>query len=240
MIQKLILGDCLEKMKEIPDKSVDMVLCDLPYGKTACKWDIIIPFDKLWQSYNRVIKDNGAIVLFGNEPFSSALRMSNIKSYKYDWKWRKTKPSGHLNAKKQPMRKFEDVMVFYKKQCIYNPQGLIEGEFNNNRKWRKNGVNNDHTYGQETEIGVSKFTNYPNNELEFSNKNNNLMHPTQKPLALCEYLIKTYTNEDDLVLDNTMGSGTTCLAAKNLGRSFIGIEQDEKYYNIAHKRIFGE
>jgi site-specific DNA-methyltransferase (adenine-specific) len=196
-----------------------------------------LPFDKLWEQYNRVIKDSGVIVLFGNEPFSSALRMSNIKSYKYDWKWRKTKPSGHLNAKKQPMRKFEDVMVFYKKQCIYNPQGLIEGEFNNNRKWRKNGVNNDHTYGQETEIGVSKFTNYPNNELEFSNKNNNLMHPTQKPVELFEYLIKTYTNEGELVLDNTAGSGTTAIACLNTNRQFIVMEKEQKYYDIILKRV---
>ena len=206
-------------------------------GTTACKWDTVIPFDEMWKRLNKLIKPNGAIVLFGSEPFSSALRMSNIKNYKYDWKWRKTKPSGHLNAKKQPMRKFEDVMVFYKKQCVYNPQGLIEGEFNNNRKWRKNGVNNDHTYGQETEIAISKFSNYPNNELEFSNKNNNLMHPTQKPLELLEYLVKTYTNEGDMVLDNCMGSGTCGLAAIKNNRRFIGIEKEKNYYDITLKRI---
>ena len=229
-------ADCFDVFPFIEDKSIDAIICDLPYGTTACKWDSILPFDKLWEQYCRVLKDNGVIILFGNEPFSSALRMSNIKNYKYDWKWRKTKPSGHLNAKKQPMRKFEDVMVFYKKQCTYNPQGLIEGEFNNNRKWRKNGVNNDHTYGQETVIAISKFNNYPNNELEFSNKNNNLMHPTQKPLELLEYLIKTYTNEGDMVLDNTMGSGTTNLACIKLNRKSIGIEKEKQYYDVAVRR----
>ena len=234
---ELIHGDCLEVMPTIESKSIDMILCDLPYGTTACKWDNIIPFDKLWEQYERIIKDNGAIVLFGNEPFSSCLRMSNIDNYRYDWKWRKTKPSGHLNAKKQPMRKFEDIMIFYKKSCAYFPQGLIEGNFNNNRKWRKIGVNNSHTYGSETEIPISKFSNYPVNELEFSNGNNNLLHPTQKPVALFEYLIKTYTNEGDLVLDNCAGSFTTAEACFNTNRRSICIEKELKYYEIGVERI---
>ena len=141
--------------------------------------------------------------------------------------------------KKQPMRRFEDIVVFYRQQCNYFPQGLIEGEFNNNRKWRKNGVNTDHTYGQETEIPISRFTNYPTNELDYSNKNNNLLHPTQKPIALMEYLIKTYTCEGETVLDNCMGSGTTGVACKQTGRKFVGIERDEKYFAIAQKRIEG-
>ena len=230
-------GDCLEKMKDIPSKSIDLILTDPPYGTTACKWDTIIPFDLMWLELNRVIKDNGAIVLFGSEPYSSTLRASNLDMYKYDWQWRKTKPSGHLNAKKQPMRKFEAVSVFYRKQCNYYPQGLIEGSFDNNRKWRKSGVNEDHTYGAEKEISVSKFTGYPNNELNYANPNNNLLHPTQKPVALLEYLIKTYTLEGETVLDFTMGSGSTGVACKNLNRKFIGIEKDETYFKIAGNRI---
>ncbi len=233
-------GDCLELMKSIPDKSVDMVLTDPPYGTTACKWDVVIPFEPMWEQLKRITKDNGAIVLFGSEPFSSFLRCSNIDMFKYDWVWRKTKPSGHLNAKKMPMRKFEFISIFYKKPCCYYPQGLIEGSFDNNRKWRKSGVNGDHTYGEEKEIGISKFTNYPNNELNYSNPNNNLLHPTQKPVALLEYLIKTYTLENETVLDFTMGSGSTGVACKNLNRSFIGIEKDDKYFEIARKRINGE
>ena len=234
---KLYQGDCLEVMDKIPDGSIDMILCDLPYGTTACKWDTVIPFEPLWKQYNRVIKKNGAVVLFGSEPFSSYLRMSNIKNYKYDWYWSKSKPSGHLNAKKQPMRKFESISIFYKKQCVYNPQGLIYGEFNNNRPSRESKVNGEYTFGIEKDFGISKARNYPNNELKFSNKNNNLVHPTQKPVELLEYLIKTYTNESEMVLDNCMGSGSTGVACKKLNRNFIGIELDEKYYNIAKERI---
>jgi len=234
---KLIHGECLEEMKNIPDGSVDAIICDPPYGTTACKWDSAIPFDAMWEQLHRIIKPNGAIVLFGSEPFSSALRMSNIKNYKYDWIWEKSKPSGHLNAKKQPMRKTETISAFYKKQCTYNPQGLIEGVFNNNRPSRAKKTKGDYVHGKEREIGLSKFTNYPNNILEFSNPNNKTVHPTQKPVDLMEYLIKTYTNEGETVLDFTMGSGSTGVACKNLGRSFIGIEQDEKYFNIAKERI---
>lgn len=233
----LRLGNCLELMKDIPDKSIDMILCDLPYGTTACKWDIIIPFEELWEQYNRIIKDNGAIVLFGSEPFSSKLRISNIKNYKYDWIWKKTKASGHLNTKKQPMRSYENIIVFYTKQCLYNPQGLIYGEYNNNRASRECKIDGKYTYGKEKNFGISVAKNYPKNILEYANPNNNLLHPTQKPVPLLEYLIKTYTNEGELVLDNCMGSGSTGVACINTNRNFIGIELDENYYNIACERI---
>ena len=230
-------GDCLELMKEIPDKSIDLILCDLPYGITSCKWDSVIPFDKLWEQYDRIIKDNGATVLFGNEPFSSSLRMSHIKNYKYDWIWKKTKASNHLNAKKQPMRIYENICVFYKKQCLYKPQGLIYGNFNNHRPSRDKKVIGNYVYGKESNSYVSNAKNYPNNVLELSNPNNNLFHPTQKPVELCEYLIKTYTNENDIVLDNCMGSGTTCVACINTNRHYIGFELEEKYFTIAKDRI---
>ena len=233
---KLYNGDCLEIMKEIPDKSIDMILCDLPYGIIGCKWDVIIPFESLWKQYNRIIKDNGVVALFGNEPFSSTLRMSNIKNYKYDWKWIKTKPSGYLNAKKQPLRIYEDVLVFYTKQCTYNPQGLIYEEINNCRKSRSKGSKNG-VFGKEREFGISKAKNYPKNILNYSNPNNNLLHPTQKPVELLEYLIKTYTMENEIVLDNCMGSGSTGVACINTNRRFIGIELDSNYYNIAKQRI---
>lgn len=231
-------GDCLELMKEIPDKYIDMILCDLPYGTTACKWDTIIPFEHLWEQYDRIIKDNGAIVLFGNEPFSSYLRMSNIKIYKYDWKWVKSKPSGHLNAKKQPMRAVEDICVFYKKQCTYNPQGLEYGKFNNDRPWRHKGKSStDNIYNSEYFIPISNAKGYPRNVLKYSNPNNKLLHPTQKPVELLEYLIKTYTNEGETVLDNCMGSGSTGIACINTNRKFIGYEKDEKYFDIAKNRL---
>jgi len=237
---KLLKGDCLVEMKNIPDCSVDMVLTDPPFGTTACKWDSVIPFDKMWEQLNRIIKPNGAIVLFGSEPFSSALRMSNIKNYKYDWIWKKTKPSGHLNAKKQPMRSTENIVVFYNKQCQYNPQGLIAGVFNNNRPSRGKKTKGEYVHGQEREIGMSSFTGYPNNVLEFSNPNNKNVHPTQKPVALMEYLIKTYTNEGEIVLDFTMGSGSTMVACQNLNRNGIGIENNEEYFKIANKRLCQE
>ena len=240
MVVDLKCGDCLEIMKDIPEKSIDMILCDLPYGTTKCNWDTVIPFEPLWEQYNRIIKDNGAIVLFGSEPFSTTLRYSNLKNYKYDWKWIKTKPSGHLNAKKQPLRSYEDICVFYKKQCTYNPQNLIYGEFNNNRPSRSKKTKGSYTYGIEKDFGISKCKGYPKNLLNFSNGNNKLLHPTQKPVALLEYLIKTYTNEGDVVLDNCMGSGSTGVACVNTNRNFIGIELDEKYFNIAKERIENE
>lgn len=218
-------------MKQILDKSVDMILCDLPYGTTACKWDTVIPFDKLWEQYNRVIKDNGAIVLFGSEPFSSALRMSNIKNYKYDWVWNKKQTGNPFLAKKQPLKIHENIMVF--NTLFYKPIMRIG-------KMRTKGgskESNIKVFG-----GTDKTQNniyYPTSILDIPNCANKSkkLHPTQKPVALMEYLIKTYTNENDTVLDNCMGSGTTGVACKHLNRNFIGIELDPHYFEIAKNRI---
>tara|TARA_R110000751_G_scaffold286332_1_gene390763 strand:- start:64 stop:762 length:699 start_codon:yes stop_codon:yes gene_type:complete len=226
---KIYLGDCLELMpKHIEDKSVDMIFCDLPYGTTQNKWDSVIDLDKLWTEYKRVIKDNGAIVLFGAEPFSSSLRISNIKDYKYDWIWEKSKPTGHLNAKKQPLRKTELISVFYKKQCLYKPQGTTPTNKIVSRTNRGN-------YGECSKTTRQTVTNYPRNIIKFNSVDG--VHQTQKPLDLIEYMIKTYTNEGDLILDNTCGSGTTGRGAKNLNRDYIMMEQDETYYEIACKRL---
>ena len=235
---ELIKGDCLEVMKDIPDKSIDMILCDLPYGTTACKWDSVIPFKPLWEQYNRIIKDNGAIVLFGSEPFSSALRMSNIKKYKYDLKWQKDQGSDFMLAKKKPLKDYEDIMVFYKKQPTYNPQ-MREGF----KKWTKKDTGNNiigHLGKQEKSqikqsIGDKR---YPISILKF-NRIRNGLHPTQKPVELLEWLIKTYTNEGETVLDNCMGSGSTGVACINTNRKFIGIEKDDKYFEISCDRING-
>ena len=235
-------GDCLELMKGIPDKSVDMILCDLPYGTTACKWDTVIPFEPLWEQYNRVIKDNGAVVLFGSEPFSSALRSSNFQLYKYDWKWIKDGSTGFQTVKTQPMRKYEDIMIFSKgtiasgspRNMKYNPQGLVE--INKTKKVGKKPQYIGDRPNQEGKEYVAKYTNYPVNLLEFP-RDKNTVHPTQKPIALLEYLIKTYTNEGDVVLDNCMGSGSTCVACVNTNRHYIGFEKEPKYFDIACKRL---
>ena len=240
MIQ-LIHGDCLEEMKKIPDGSVDMVLTDPPYGTTACNWDTVIPLEPMWEQLKRVIKPNGAIVLFGSEPFSSALRMSNIKIYKYDWVWEKDKATNHLNAKRMPMRKNELISVFYTNQCLYNPQLSIKDPKNirpptTKRKQAEN-------YGamtSESKRVIPVGMSYPNETLKFrgcfGDKGKSL-HPTQKPVALMEYLIKTYTNETETVLDFTAGSFTTGVACVKLNRSFIGIELDSTYFEIAKQRI---
>jgi len=237
----LILGDCLEKMKDIPDKSVDMALTDPPYGTTACKWDVVIPFEPMWVELKRIIKPNGAICLFGSEPFSSNLRVSNLSNFKYDWVWQKDKATNHLNAKKQPMRRNEIISVFYEKQCLYQPQ-LVKKNPENIRPpttKRKQAEN----YGKMTAESVRTIPvdmSYPNETLKFrgcfGDKGKSL-HPTQKPVDLLEYLIKTYTLEGETVLDFTMGSGSTGVACKNLNRNFIGIEKNETYFNIAKKRI---
>lgn len=229
-------GDCLQLMDNIPDKSIDMILCDLPYGTTQCKWDEIIPFEPLWEQYNRVIKDNGAIVLFATEPFGSKLRMSNIKNYKYDWIWDKVKGTGFLNAKRQPMRNHELVCVFYKKQCLYNPQ-MTHGH-KLKKSYRSKDLQTD-VYGEmKNDYTYESTDRYPRSIQVFStDTQNSSLHPTQKPVALCEYLIKTYTNDGELVLDNCMGSGSIGVAAKNLHRRFIGIEQDKIYFDIAVQRI---
>ena len=238
----LRLGDCLEVMKDIPDGSVNAIITDPPYGTTACKWDSVIDFELMWEQLNRIIKPNGAIVLFGNEPFSSALRMSNIKNYKYDWVWDKNKPTGMLNAKRQPLRRFENVMVFYKKQCTYNPQKTINPKGIEKRSLYSYNRENEggETTGEIKKGGVS--SDYEADKLlpvniQVFKKPNKPKHPTQKPISLMEYLISTYTNENETVLDFTMGSGSTGVAAKNLNRNFIGIEQDQKYFNIAEQRI---
>ncbi len=228
-------GDCLELMNEIPDKSVDMILCDLPYGTTACKWDTVIPFESLWKQYNRIIKDHGAIVLFGTEPFSSVLRLSNIKHFRYDIVWEKPNNTNFMRLKKEVGKRHEMISIFYKKQPIYNPQ-MVEGKpYTDKRTKRKSweGVNDQSI---KTPI-INKGLRYPSSIQKFCNVNRKTLHPTQKPVALLEYLIKTYTNENDLVLDNCMGSGSTGVAAISLGRDFIGFELDENYFKIAENRI---
>ena len=232
---ELLNGDCLELMKNIPDKSIDMILCDLPYGTTHNKWDTVIPFDKLWAQYKRIIKDNGAILLFSQMPFGASLIMSNPKMFRYEWIWEKNCPVGFLNAKKMPLRKHENILVFYKHLPTYNPQGLIkldepiqeEGSANRNGK----------NYGVADKSFIRTHKNYPTDIITFSKDSG--YHPTQKPVDLLEYLIKTYTNEGDLVLDNCMGSGSTGVACVNTNRDFIGMELDEEYFKIACERIEG-
>ena len=239
---KLYKGDCLEVMKLIPDKSIDAIITDPPYGTTACKWDSVIPFDLMWEQLNRIIKPNGAIVLFGSEPFSSALRMSNIKNYKYDWKWLKSRTTGFQMARKRPMKDYEDVLVFYKKQPTYYNTELKELE-KPIKSWRKNGKGGNNLNEVKTKKdSVQKFTNFNRQTVKFNNEHNvgRSTHPTQKPVALMEYLIKTYTNEFEIVLDFTMGSGTTGVACCNLNRDFIGIELDKDYFKIAEQRIKNE
>ena len=237
---KLLQGDCLELMKDIQDKSIDMILCDLPYGTTQCKWDSVIPFEPLWEQYNRIIKDNGAVLLFGSEPFSSYLRMSNIKNYKYDWKWDKVVGSNFVQAKKQPLRIYEDICVFYKKQPTYNPQ-MTERDKKNERPAKKKSVNNIINMVCEDE-GTRNKKKYPVNKIEYNRlsgelNSSKILHPCQKPIAILDYLIKTYTTDGEVILDNCMGSGSTGVAALNINRKFIGMELDEKYFQIAEKRI---
>tara|TARA_R110001632_G_scaffold24300_4_gene68009 strand:+ start:3590 stop:4297 length:708 start_codon:yes stop_codon:yes gene_type:complete len=233
MIQ-LIKGECIEQMKQIPTGSIDAIITDPPYGTTRCKWDSVIDFELMWEQLNRIIKPNGAIVLFGSEPFSSALRMSNIKNYKYDWVWIKEQGTGFLNSKKQPLKNNEQMCVFYKKQPLYNPQ-MRKGF--KPYKTKKGGLTDNYNKDSVSEvITESNGDRYPLNTLTFK-RDKNKQHPTQKPIALMEYLIKTYTNENETVLDFTMGSGSTGVAAKNLNRNFIGIELDDKYFEIAENRI---
>ena len=232
----LHLGDCLEVMKQIPDKSVDAIICDLPYGTTACKWDSVIPFEPLWQQYKRIIKENGAIALFGQEPFSSLLRMSNIGEYKYDWIWDKVKPGTFASAKYQPLRQHELISVFYKNFGAYNPQMVERDKPKTSRQYGESLSANC------TNDGLNRtYTHlYPKTILKFSNAHQKgKVHPTQKPVELMEYLVKTYTNKGDTILDNCMGSGTTGVACKNLNRHFIGIEQNANYFEIAKGRING-
>lgn len=230
----LINGDCLEKMKEIPDKSIDLVLTDPPYGTTNCKWDMVIPFEPMWEQLKRIRKDNAAVVLFGSEPFSSHLRMSNLKEFKYDWFWKKKNPSNFLDAKKRPLGVIEIISVFGIKKPKYYPQNLVKidkvSNFPDKRKNRMIGQE-----GADRLLLKQEYTNYPRNILEYSKEFGH--HTSQKPVALLEYLIKTYTLESDTVLDFTMGSGSTGIACLKSGRNFIGIEKDEKFFEIAKKRL---
>ena len=248
---KLIQGDCLELMKNIPDKSVDMILCDLPYGnvKTAHKWNCCIAFEPLWQQYERILKPDGIIALFAQEPFTSHLICSNADLYRYSWIWLKETATGHLNANYKPLQQTEDICIFSKCTCgslsknpiRYYPQGLKEinktKRNNPNSKWRANkGYGGGHNKLNSSSEFIQKFTGYPTNIIEFK-RDKPQIHPTQKPVALLEYLIKTYTNEGETVLDNCMGSGSTGVACINTKRNFIGIELDEQYFKIASDRI---
>ena len=238
-------GDCLELMKDIPDGSVDMVLTDPPYGTTACKWDNIIPFGPMWVQIRRITKKNAAIVLFGMEPFSSSLRVSNIENYKYDWIWRKSRATGFAHCANMPLRDYETISVFSyasvghihllkDRRMNYYPQGLTPCNKPNKRGSR--GFSGTMERDSQSNTYITKFTSYPKMVLEFRSISNTV-HPTQKPVALLEYLIKTYTNEGETVLDFTMGSGTTGVACINTSRNFIGIERDDKYFEIAKRRI---
>jgi site-specific DNA-methyltransferase (adenine-specific) len=240
---KLYQGDCLEIMQSIPNNSIDCIICDLPYGTTSCKWDNVIPFDKLWEQYKRIRKDGAPIILFGSEPFSTHLRLSNLKEYKYDWIWEKTRPSG-IGFKNQPMRKHENIIVFVNgKIKTFNPimeQKEANGKLSTRKPWATwNTGKSSHLKG-ETDKKVCNEKRKPTSVLKFSSAPNfpQNLHPTQKPEALLTYLVTTYTNKGDLVLDNCMGSGTTGVACKKLDRHFIGIELEEKYFKIAEKRIY--
>jgi len=244
---ELLKGDCLQLMKDIPSGSVDAIITDPPYGTTACKWDSVIDFELMWEQLNRIIKPNGAIVLFGSEPFSSALRMSNIKNYKYDWIWSKSKALGFTNAKNKPMNKHEIISVFSSgtvanksfRRMPYYPQGLVPygKTVSGIKACKADSLDGGHKFARAShkQSFIQEFTNYPTQILEYSNASKPI-HPTQKPVLLMEYLIKTYTKEGETVLDFTMGSGSTMVACQNTNRNGIGIEQDDKYFEIAKQR----
>lgn len=234
-------GDCLDLMQNIPDGSVDMVLTDPPYGTTQCKWDSVIPFEPMWEQLHRVTKHNGAVCLFGNEPFSSFLRVSNIRNYKYDWVWVKSTPTGSLNCNKQPLRVFEKISVFYRKQPMYTPLKTSGHPRKVSTATHKRNSIKTELYGSHGLTNYDSTERYPVNVLYFpTDKQKTALHPTQKPVALLEYLIKTYTHKGEIVLDFTMGSGSTGVACLRTGRKFIGIEKDMKYFGIAEKRITEE
>ena len=244
---KLYNGDCLEVMKSIADKSIDAIITDPPYGTTACKWDSVIPFDLMWEQLNRIIKPNGAIVLFGSEPFSSYLRVSNVKNYKYDWYWNKLHGANFMNGNRQPIKNIELASVFYKKQPTYNSQKTTNPKGVEKRSLYKPSKQKE--FGKD-QVGTREKRTKPSKQyepnkllakclIEFKREWKPI-HPTQKPVALIEYLIKTYTNELETVLDFTMGSGTTGVACCNLNRDFIGIELDKDYFKVAQDRIKNE
>ena len=230
---KLYKGDCLDLMKNMPDKSIDMILCDLPYGTTRNKWDVVIPFEPLWEHYNRIVKDDGVMVLFASEPFTSELIHSNLKDFKYRLTWKKDGLTNFLNAKRQPLRQIEDICIFYKNQPTYNPQFSKGTPYKQMSGIPKGNYDVKHCNKVET---INNGERYPTDFIEFG-KVKKTIHPTQKPVALLEYLIKTYTNENETVLDNCMGSGSTGVACKHTNRNFIGIELDDNYFEIAKKRI---
>lgn len=226
-------GDCLELMKDIPDKSIDMILCDLPYGTTRNKWDSIIPLDKLWKQYERIIKDNGAVVLFSQMPFSAQLVYSNLKLFRYEWIWEKDNGTGFLNAKKMPLKIHENIEIFYKKQPTYNPQ--MRKGFKPYSQMSGRGSSN---YGEQVRVTtINEGDRYPIDVIEFK-RDKTKIHPTQKPVALLEYLIKTYTNENETVLDNCAGSMSTVIASTNTNRNCIAIEKDKNYFEIGKKKSY--
>lgn len=238
----IIQGDCLQEMDKLitTGVKVDMILTDPPYGTTQCKWDTTIPFEPMWERIWKIVKPNGAVCLFGSEPFSSLLRSSDLNEFKYDWVWIKNKATGYLNAKKQPLRKNEIISVFYKNQPKYNPQGLKSKKtptISKGNRGKKGAGSSGECYGYAGKDAVQYYENYPSTIIEFQVDMKAQYHPTQKPVALLEYLIRTYTNEGETVLDFTMGSGSTGVACINTNRNFIGIELDQKYYNIAKSRL---
>jgi site-specific DNA-methyltransferase (adenine-specific) len=225
-------GDCLEVMPRLPDKSVDMILCDLPYGTTSCKWDVVLPFDQLWAQWKRVLKHKGSVLLFGSQPFTTALINSNPAWFRYEWVWEKVNTTGFQLAKKMPLKKHENICVFYEHLPTYNPQGLIAyGKVN-----RRGRAGNGGHLANECNRYIQEYTNYPTSLLRFG-YDNNKYHPTQKPIGLVEYLIRTYTNPGATVLDNCAGSGTTLLAAERCGRNSIGIERDPNYCRVIRERM---
>jgi len=233
-----MLGDCLGRMKEIPDRSVDMVLTDPPYGTTRCKWDSVIPFEPMWEQVRRVLKPSGVAVFTASQPFTSALVMSNVRGFRYDWVWRKPKGTGHLNAKKMPLRDKEDILVFCGSPPPYNPQFTTGTPYKRKAGDPTKATSTTDIYGAYTNFrNDNEGRRYPKQVLDFPVVERGNVHPTQKPVALMEYLIRTYTNEGETVLDFTMGSGTTGVACINTERSFIGIECDENYFKIAEVRI---
>lgn len=238
---QLMQGDCLELMKDIPDGSIDMILCDLPYGTTRNKWDVVIPLGPLWEQYNRIIKANGAIVLTAQQPFTTTLINSNLKHFRHEWIWEKSRVTGFLNANKRPLTAHENILIFYKKTPLYNPQKwLIDERFIDRRKKLDIPNYKQQNYGNHTKTKHKKDDGrrFPLSIIPIPSENTEKTgHPTQKPVALLEYLVKTYTNEGDLVLDNCMGSGSTGVACVNTGRRFIGMELDPGYFEIAEKRI---
>jgi len=232
---ELKLGECLDKLTEISDASVDMILTDLPYGTTACSWDSIIPLDKLWEQYNRVVKENAAMVFTASQPFTTILASSNIKNFRYEWIWQKPQGTNPMNAKIMPLKSHENILVFYKTKPTYNPQ-MTKGTPYGGFKSETSTIGEVYGKAKSVHRDNPEGTRYPKTILSFKQEKG--LHPTQKPVSLMEYLIKTYTNEGDVVLDSTMGSGTTGVACVNTSRKFIGIEKDPKYFQIAYDRIY--